>query len=163
MTILAIDPGPVESAWVKWNGEMILGRGKCDNAVLLDAARKSFRDAEGDMAAPSMCAIEMIASYGMAVGAEVFETCVLIGRLVEAFGEHRTVRVKRLEVKQHLCHDSRAKDGNIRQALIDRFGAPGTKKVPGGTYGLSGDTWQAFALAVTWFDRHGAARESVAI
>jgi hypothetical protein len=105
----------------------------------------------------SRCVIEMIASYGMPVGAEVFETCVYIGRLMEAFGPDRCDRLTRIEVKSHVCHSARAKDGNIRQALIDRLGPPGTKRAPGGTYGISGDVWAALAVAVTWLDRAGAA------
>lgn len=44
-------------------------------------------------------------------------------------------RIPRLKVKVHLCHDSRAKDANIRQAILDRFGgkavAIGSKRQPG--------------------------------
>jgi hypothetical protein len=46
----------------------------------------------------------------------------------------------------------RAKDSNIRQALIDRFGEPGTKKVPGLLYGIKKDEWSALALGVFWHD-----------
>jgi hypothetical protein len=60
--------------------------------------------------------------------------------------------VKRMKVKMHLCGNSRAKDGNIRQALIDRLGAPGKKKAPGPTFGVVADQWQALALAVTVWD-----------
>ncbi len=55
-----------------------------------------------------------------------------------------------MEVKIHLCNHPRAKDPNIRQALIDRFGAPGTKKNQGATYGLAGDMWSALGVAVTF-------------
>ena len=95
----------------------------------------------------------MIACYGMAVGAEVFETCVWIGRYLEK-AQGDMSRIKRGEVKMHLCHSMKAKDSNIRQALIDRFGAPGTKKAPGLTFGLSGDMWAAFAVAVTYHDNN---------
>ena len=53
----------------------------------------------------------------------------------------------------NLCYDSRAKDGNIRQALIDRFGPVGTKKAPGWFYGVSKDVWAAVAVGVTWADK----------
>src|SRR5689334_20143266 len=72
-------------------------------------------------------AIEMIAAMGMAVGAEVFETCLWIGRFIELLGPARVTLIKRHEVKMHLCANSRAKDANIRQALIDRFG-PGSER-----------------------------------
>lgn len=80
--------------------------------------------------------IEMIASYGMPVGKEVFETCVWIGRFVEdmiCIPQDRitvTEYVYRKDEKMNICHTMKAKDSNIRQALIDRFGPVGTKKNP---------------------------------
>jgi len=74
----------------------------------------------------------MIASYGMAVGKEVFETCVWIGRFIE-IARLRNIEVEyiyRKEEKMNLCNSMKAKDSNIRQALIDRFGEVGTKKNP---------------------------------
>lgn len=59
----------------------------------------------------------------------------------------------RRAVKLALCGDSRAKDANIRQALIDRFGgsaAIGRKAAPGPLYGISRDVWSALAIAVTY-------------
>jgi hypothetical protein len=97
----------------------------------------------------------MIASYGMPVGAEVFDTCVWIGRFVEAwcFTEYTSL-VYRKDVKLHMCNSPRANDATIRQAVIDRFGgkekAIGNKKQPGPLRGVSGDVWQALALAITW-------------
>jgi hypothetical protein len=162
--ILAIDPGPEQSAWVKFDGEMILGHGKASNDVMVDALRRRFRDIEGDMAAPSRCVIEQIASYGMAVGAEVFETCVFTGRFMEAFGPERCDRLPRIKVKNHLCHSSRANDANIRQAIIDRFGgkerAIGKKAAPGPLYGIAGDEWAALAVALTWWDQNAASERS---
>ena len=76
--------------------------------------------------------IEMIANYGMAVGKTVFDTCVWIGRFIE-IAEHRhteTEYIYRKDEKMNICHSMKAKDSNIRQALIDRFGKVGTKKNP---------------------------------
>ena len=59
----------------------------------------------------------------------------------------------RRAVKLALCGDSRAKDANIRQALIDRFGgsaAVGRKAAPGPLYGITRDVWSALAIAVTY-------------
>ena len=150
MIVIGIDPGPENSAYVIWDGERILSFAKEPNVTVLSRLIN-----EGGF---DRLVIEMIASYGMAVGAEVFETVYWIGRFSQAFGALRSDRVTRLIVKQHLCHDSRAKDGNIRQALIDRFGPPGKKKAPGFTYGISGDEWQALALAVTWWDLNVGSR-----
>lgn len=96
--------------------------------------------------------IERIKSYGMTVADDIFETVFWSGRFFEVWALHRRYRIPRMDVKVHICHDSRARDSNIRQALIDRFGKPGIKKNPGVTYGLKKDMWQAFALAVTAWD-----------
>lgn len=145
--IIAIDPGSDESAFVIWDGVRIISRGKWANADLVRWLHEQ-RD--------NHCVIEQIASYGMAVGAEVFETVFWSGRFFEAFGAHRCERIKRLPVKLHLCHDSKAKDANIRQAIIDRFGgkdkAIGKKASQGPLYGVSGDEWAALAVAITWYD-----------
>lgn len=55
--------------------------------------------------------------------------------------------IYRRDIKIHLCGTVKAKDGNIRQALIDKHGAPGTKKSKGPTYGVSGHLWAALAVA----------------
>lgn len=73
--------------------------------------------------------IEMIASYGMPVGKEVFETCVWIGKFAQASNLNEEY-IYRKDEKMNICHSMKAKDSNIRQALIDRFGEVGTKKNP---------------------------------
>ena len=99
----------------------------------------------------------MIASYGMPVGAEVFSTCLWIGRFIEKWVTFTCLPepqlIPRGDIKLHLCRSLRAKDANVRQALIDRFGAPGTKKAPGALYGVTSHCWAALALAVCAFDR----------
>jgi len=88
----------------------------------------------------------------MAVGAEVFQTCVEIGRFREAAGRHTGEEniqlVFRKDVKIQLCQSMRAKDANIRQSLLDRFGPVGTKKVPGPLFGVKSHIWSALAVAV---------------
>lgn len=145
MRIIAIDPGPTESAWIVYKDGEIFAFGKDAN----DEVRKSLIPR---CTAADHLAVEMIASYGMPVGKEVFETCVWIGRFIEAWGRKYSL-VYRRDVKLHLCGSARAKDANIRAALIDRFGPPGTKKQPGATYGISKDVWSALAVAVTFADK----------
>ena len=152
--ILAIDPGNVESAFVimdkkyrplefgKWENDRILGLISCSGVCC-----KEF-------------VIEMVASYGMAVGATVFETCVWIGRFIEAAERvgMKVTRVYRKDVKMNLCNSMKAKDSNIRQALIDRFAqhdlknGKGTKGNPDWFYGVSKDVWSAIAVSVTYYD-----------
>ena len=153
MTILAIDPGPVKSAYVVWNGTEILEHNIIPNDDMIQVI-------DDDVTDPELLAIEQIASYGMAVGAEVFETCVWSGRFIEAWSriwsrhmDCHIIRLPRKDIKLHLCGTTKAKDTNVRQALIDRLGAPGTKAKPGATYGIKADEWAALAVAVTAFDR----------
>jgi hypothetical protein len=154
MRILAIDPGNIESAFVIWDGNIIFRIGKLKNEDLLIMFNSCVYD---------NCVIEMIDSYGMPVGQEVFDTCVWIGRFYEFLTpriDNKISLIKRGEVKLHLCESRRAKDSNIMQTLIDRFGdvnkhgkySKGTKKDPGFFYGFVADEWAAFALAVTYFD-----------
>lgn len=148
MLVLAIDPGDRKSAWVLYDTETreIRGHDIQENEIV--AGRLSSGDFIGRAYQPEFLVVEMIASYGMPVGKTVFETCVWIGRFVQAWPlDHRLVY--RSEVKMYLCHSMRAKDGHIRQALLDRFGPKGTKKTPGAVYGLRGDEWAALAVAVT--------------
>lgn len=144
MNLFAIDPGNVRSAYLWYDVQkqqpVLFG-------ILKNEELKEFMQ---DLAIDQV-AIEMIASYGMPVGQEVFETCVWIGRFIESVDVPHTF-VYRKDVKMHLCGSMRAKDGNIRQALLDRFGPPGTKKAKGTTYGISKDVWSALAVAVTHAD-----------
>ena len=150
--ILAIDPGNLESAYVTLYDDLkILSFGKIDNEVLLSHIyTRKFCDCE-------IVAIEMIASYGMAVGKTVFDTCVFIGQLKEAVANVNNPKVTyiyRKDEKINLCGSMKAKDSNIRQALIDRFGVVGVKKSPGWFYGVSKDVWSAIAVGVTYSDMY---------
>jgi hypothetical protein len=146
--VLAIDPGSNQSAWVLWVDDRPMDFGIKQNSDLL----RMLRNATTLRAQGVELAIEMIASYGMAVGREVFNTCVWIGRFMEAWNASAEL-VYRQEIKMHLSNTTKAKDSNIRQALIDRYGDPGTKKAPGILYGVSKDVWAAIAVAVFYSDR----------
>ena len=148
MNILAIDPGRTESAWLCYSDGEIVSFGKTDNESLLEMVQNT-----GVFDPCEHLAIEMVASYGMPVGKDVFETCVWIGRFIQGGSHLRPAFIYRKDVKMHLCGSMKAKDANIRQALIDRFGAPGTKANPGATYGISTDVWSALAVAVTYADK----------
>lgn len=146
-TLLAIDPGNQQSAYclIDVASRRPLLFAKVPNDELLEL-----------IGSEDSAVVEMVASYGMAVGADVFETCVWIGRYVQklVFEGHEPQLVKRLPIKLHLCHSAKATDANIRQALVDRFalGEPnhgkGTKADPGWFHGFAADVWAAYALAV---------------
>ena len=149
-TTLAIDPGNTKSAYVviRDDTRRPVAFGKIPNDDLLGKM-----DMDPELHFADRVVIEMVASYGMPVGADVFETCVWIGRFVERSPVKPVLQV-RAPVKLHHCRSSRAKDSNIIQALVDRFapGQPnrgkGTKASPGWFHGFAADVWQAYALAV---------------
>lgn len=150
MNLLAIDPGTEQSGWcVLSNGAetdvtrfwRVLGSGVMPNAEMLTSAG-AWRH--------NSLAIEMIASYGMPVGRETFETVRWIGRFQQAWHSPEEVRlVYRRDVKLYLCGSMKAKDANVRQALIDKLGPVGTKASPGPLYGVKSHAWSALAVAVT--------------
>ena len=160
--LFAIDPGTTESAYViidVRDGE-IISKGKLFNDILLGFIEL------WDKPDTHLC-IEMIASYGMAVGKTVFETCVFIGRILELWN-HKDFcnypllpkRMYRRDVKINLCGSMKAKDSNIRQAIIDRYPATGggklpqvgIKSAPGPLFGVSKDIWAALGVGLTFLD-----------
>ena len=148
--ILAIDPGTEVSGVVLFDPM---------TRSVVEAGVEPNREVRGRIVRciHEQVAIEMVASYGMAVGAEVFDTCVHIGRMVQAHRHPDDVRlVFRKAVKLHLCGSARAKDANIRAAVIDLYGgkakAIGTSKQPGPLYAVKSHAWQALALAITVAD-----------
>lgn len=153
--IFAIDPGTTESGFALLSADLRpVFFGKMQNEALI-GNWLTWLD-EHDMH-PSDCnaVIEMVASYGMPVGKEVFETCVWIGRFMEqirALGCTDVQRIYRKDEKMVICGSPRANDATIRQALIDRFGPVGTKKEPGWFYGVHKDAWAAIAVGVTYHD-----------
>lgn len=154
--ILGIDPGNIHSAFVVLDENLTpLRFGKIENEELLAMIEAgAFSDC-------SHFAVEMIASYGMAVGVSVFETCVWIGKFIQAIKTRHqasSTYIYRKDEKMNLCGSMKAKDTNVTQALIDRF-APdipnkgkGSKKNPGFFYGFAKDVWMAFAVGVTYHD-----------
>lgn len=154
MEVIAIDPGTTQSAYVVFDAgtAKIMEYGKVDNGRMLNVIYHSC---------VKKAVIEMVASYGMPVGREVFETCVWIGRFTEAanWAKADVSYIYRQEEKMALCRDSKAKDANIRRALIDRFAkhdlkrGTGTKKNPDWFYGFHDDIWAAYAVGVTWMDK----------
>lgn len=160
MSVVAIDPGNEQSAWLELDPRCVtpIGFGIVENNELLRMLQRWPSDAADHLA------IEMVASYGMPVGREIFDTVLWTGRYIQAWSAPHTL-VYRRDVKMHLCGNNAAKDANVRQALIDRFGpgkelAVGTKKQPGPLYGVTADVWSALAIATTWMDRWGVEETS---
>jgi len=172
--VLAIDPGPEQSGIVMFNGSFPEYAEILPNQQVLDLI---LNKSHGLYA----LAVEKIESFGMAVGASTFETVWWSGRFEEAYQSRHLregYRIGRKAIKIHLCGSTRAKDANIRQALIDRLGAPGstqrpklnadgglvfkkfgpqkglpvTEKIPNNMSKIRSHCWAALAVAVTWWD-----------
>ena len=148
--IVAIDAGTIQSAYIRTDCKQIASKGIVPNEQILPMLR-NLNDEDS-------VAIEMIACYGMPVGREVFETCLWIGRFIEAYeSTHRRKAelVYRKDVKICLCGTMKAKDSNIRQALLDSFPQTGGGKTPaigtklkrGELYGMKSHLWAALAVA----------------
>ena len=151
-TVLAVDPGHTQSAYALMTSHeampVIAKHGLVPNDELL-------RILSGYSFDKHTLALEQIQGMGMAVGREVFETCVWSGRFIQVWTPAPYVRIPRRWVKQHLCGLDRAKDQNIRVAIMDRFGgagAKGTKAEPGPLYGVKADVWAAVAVGLTYFE-----------
>jgi hypothetical protein len=155
MIIIGIDPGWEESAIVAYDSSLkkVTHHETSRNDVIL----KSLQTPR----AANIVVIEQIEGFGMAVGREVFETVWWSGRFFEAWCENTSVAVRRAErltrkaVKIHLCGQIRARDSEVRQAIIDKFGmskalAIGTSKAPGPLFGVKGHEFAALAVAITW-------------
>lgn len=140
LTVLALDPGTHQTGYVVFDGRNVKQFGIEPNETILRWLKSDLFPAHDQVA------IEMVACYGMAVGKEVFETCVWIGRFIERC--ESTVRlVYRNQVKVHVCGSTKAKDTNVRQALIDKYGPIGKKKCPGPLYGMTSHVFAALGVA----------------
>lgn len=154
--IMGIDPGPEQSAWVMYRPSeaKVLGGGLLGNTELREGLVVGITDELRHV--PTCCVIESVECYGMVVGKSTFDTCVEIGRFIQTIWVcgRPVYLMPRKTVKLHLCNSMRAKDKNIRQALIDRIGPIGIKKNPGPCYGMKSHLWSALAIALTFAETH---------
>lgn len=163
MKILGIDPGNIHSAYVVYDTDAhaLLSKGRVENSEL----SSHVMHGGGGVHQADYMAIEYMHSMGMPQSQEVLDTHFYAGRLVQMWVASRDGLtsgedwwpIKRREVKLTICGHPRAKDKNIRQAVLDMFPASGggkikqvgTKKEPGPLYGVSNDMWSALAIAIT--------------
>ena len=155
--ILALDPGTTETGYCLIGPDLHpIKFGKETNDVVMGECIDIL---SSTCFQPCTVVIERVASYGMAVGAEVFITCEWIGRYAQELERYASVEyVYRKDEKLTICGTTHANDATIKRALADRF-APfqpnygkGTKKNPGFFYGFKLDVWSAFAVAITYHD-----------
>lgn len=146
--LLAIDPGTTHSGWVLMNNGIPTSSGECANEEVFHLMQYA-----------GVVAIERVVSYGMAIGNETILTVEWIGRFYQAALPRKVHLIPRKDICKHVCNDGRAKDKNIRQALLDRWGgkaeAVGTVKKMGPLYRIKGHAWSALAVGVTAHELHG--------
>ena len=146
MRILAIDPGPVESAWVLWDTK------KHDFIKPLSGRNKGLEQnnkvigmlpflADGDI---DLVAIEMISSYGLSVGRSTLITCCVVGQIIQKCMDNN-IPFKlygRPTIKGQIGGRT---DAEIRSSLRIRYGESrkGEK-----LEGVKNDIWSSLALAV---------------
>ncbi len=139
--IIGIDPGPKIQTIVMFDGTRV---NECLD-VGIDEAIKYLQ-------AHSEClqVCEWIDCYGMPVGSEVFRTVFNIGRMFHAVTANGGIMrlIPRRDIKLALCNNGRAKDPNVRRALLELLGPVGTVKNPGPCYGVANHRWSALAAAV---------------
>lgn len=154
MKLLAIDPGTKQSGWVMYDTVhgSVVECGVWENGALLRMVGWGVADE---------LVFEMIASQGMAVGAETFETCVWLGafcaRFCEASGrawagmsDERTPWLTRSRIKGIICGSQKANDSNIRRALLDMWGGDAAGRKGGPLAEVKTHAWQALAVAVAY-------------
>ena len=166
MRVFAVDPGLEHSAFVLWDGQQIQQHGIEANEDMLLRLYESIVVSDANDEDAPVLVIEAMTSYGMAVGQSTLDTIFWAGRFYQAIQPCQADVLTRRAVKLHLCGSSKAKDANIRMALIDRFGgskevAIGIKASKGPLYGIKSHCWAALAVAVTWFDTAGIVAELI--
>lgn len=161
MKVLSIDPGNTKSAW------LLYGIAYGDKLGVVEA----FGYEPNEELLPKLAELRLngtalVIEYpqprGQPMYTQLVDTIFWIGRFVQsAAPEGDWKPIDRKDIKMTLCGNTKAKDSNIRAALISRFGGAfvpgrgevnpiGTKRNPGPLYGLSGDIWSALAVAVTY-------------
>lgn len=161
MIILGIDPGTNRSGVVLWDtcAQRVYKSWILENEAVLDILKT---------ARAHVMAIERFEARGMRLGDESIQTILWTGRFVQRWLDTDLPKlcevphsrpcypILRRKVKMHFCGQTRAKDSNIRAALIDRFGgqdkAVGVKASPGCLHGVKSHMWPALAVAVVCED-----------
>ena len=156
MIIFAIDPGPNDSAFVQWDTEKEIVRNAKHvlNHELLAALRTMEIHYYG------VIAIEDPQAQRRPASDDFIKACKWTGIFQEAIsgrlGIGETDKLKLIpyrDVSAHFCKIVNAKEKFVKEALIKRFGDPGTKKNPGKLYGITGHCMSALAVAVTCQDK----------
>jgi len=153
--VLGIDPGPEKSGYV-------ILRYNIKNKTFIITEKVILKNEElfkkiflFRFATNPTIVIEQLTSFGMAIGQTTMDSIFWTGRFYQKSIQCKieVILISRKEIKLSLCGNYRAKDKNIRQRLIDKFGLPGTKKQPGKLYGISNHLWSSLAAAVVFLEK----------
>jgi len=157
-TILAIDPGDSESAYVIYEDGAIHAKGKINNTDIELIIKNLFFDS---------FVIEVIKARGQPAGDNQFQTLVWTG-MFKQMVKHKNITIPihdiyREEIKLYLTGSTKTGDPHVRQALIELFPKEGggkkpqigNKKNPGPLYGFVKDTWAALGVAITYDEYYG--------
>ena len=153
MKVFAIDPGNIQSAYCIMDDEYhLLEFKKAENKEIMDILLSRLDQVDEVV-------IERMQSYGMPVGETTFISAEWIGRFSqEAEKKIPVYYIYRRDEKLYMCGSPRAKDANIRAALIERFAkfdkthGRGSKNQPDFFYGVKADVWSAICIATTHLD-----------
>lgn len=152
MMIFAIDPGSTQSAYCMMGEDALpIAFDKVPNLDIVALLRNYGKSRP-------VVVIERVASYGMPVGREVFDTCEWIGRYTQVAKDLAldVEYILRQEEKLHICKSPKANDATIRKALIDRFAkhdfktGKGNSHNPDFFYNFRADIWAAFSVGVVY-------------
>jgi hypothetical protein len=147
MIICAIDPGPSESAYVQWDTDRhnFYASGEFPENKAIVSTEGMIGRIRVMTAYVDMFAIEMVQAYGMAVGRSTFETCLNVGRFMQAAYDgdpHISIQLHgRPTIKGHVGGKT---DAEIRQSLRIRYGEAKKGEM---LEGVVRDIWAALALA----------------
>ncbi len=157
MIYWGIDPGPSRT------GIALIRNGKptafCIPTLQLTDPYIPYpiNEIDGEFYAPAhvRVGIEMPECMGQVIGREVLETAVVVGQIMACLAPlSRITRYNRSAIKRYfgVTPQGKSADSQIRSAMIERWGEPGTAKNPGPTYGITGDAWAALAVATCVYD-----------
>ncbi len=134
--ILGIDPGPKQSAIVKFaaRAQTVLAKAMYQNDELICRLKGEYSF--------SYAIIEKIILYKR-VGSEVADTLMFIGELKATLGK-KAILIPRITIRNHFCGIWKANDQGIKKALTARYGK----------LDLNLHQIQALALAVYFTDTY---------
>lgn len=144
--ILAIDPGPTQSAMLRLVDDVVTDRMIAANDVVIGALRD-------DVSSWDDVVIETIEPWGGVVGPPALETMFWVGRFVEATSRNPATLLRRSAVIRALGItglSSGKAQAACRALLIERWGGGNPVRRDHPLHGVREDLWSALALAVAY-------------